>query len=168
MGRPAGWCLSHVCLRVRGCLGRSLPRHSAGALPGRRLNAAPPPGDSPRGRPQRGYSLAPTETELRAAHGNTGSCVPSDRPASTPNAARSALGHGLRDAFATELANSEGQCLHADDPARAGIEGETDPRFDLPAQRTVARGRRTVIPHRRWHQDAQVRESMWMEPDLAL
>ena len=71
------------------------------------LNAAPPPGDSPRGPPQRGYSLAPTETELRAAHGNTGSCVPSDRPASTPNAARGALGHGLRDAFATELANSE-------------------------------------------------------------
>ena len=57
--------------------------------------------------PQRGYSLAPTETELRAAHGNTESCVPSYRPASTPNAARSALGHGLRDAFATELANSE-------------------------------------------------------------
>jgi integrase/recombinase XerC len=128
-----------------------------------KLNAAP----HRRTRRVVAHSAAPTETELRAAHGDTGSCVPSDRPTSTPNAASSALGHGLRDVFATELANSEVSVYML--MILLGQESRARPTHALTCRAAHGCPRR---PH--CHPVSKVAsrcpgcESMWMEPNPAL
>ena len=91
------------------------------------LNAAPPPGDSPRGPPTArlfvgadGDRITRGTRQYRVLRAVRQAGIDAERG---PRCARARTARRVR----YRVGQLRGQCLHADDPARAVIEGETGP-----------------------------------------